>query len=297
MDTVLDHTRPELPWSFLRHHTIKDQLHPVRPPQIQIVPNDFLEELPPTQGTIEDLRQADFHLPDRQVPIVACLPVFPSQRKRNLLQPLAEHPVDIFRTQRIADLLQCFRLGTGQKSVIQSFVLDLPFLQLPFGPFVPVQAQLRTPRRVAADFDKQRPEVLVIDVEVVVIDVDRFVAIELELSVDLLPVERLRLLLRHTDEDNSVSHLPLPSEVVGNVILSLFMPELIDWHLFAIGLRFDRLAEFLRNLSKNHRRRHRFPQLAAHEHHQPQSCRQLADVAVEVETIQALNFQCDVPIQ
>ena len=34
-----------LPRRLLGHHPVEDQLHPVRPPQIQIVANDFLEEL------------------------------------------------------------------------------------------------------------------------------------------------------------------------------------------------------------------------------------------------------------
>src|SRR5664279_6066568 len=49
----------------------------------QIVANDLFEELPPTQGPVEDLRQTDFHLPDRQVPLVARLSVFRPQGKWN----------------------------------------------------------------------------------------------------------------------------------------------------------------------------------------------------------------------
>src|SRR5208283_1003077 len=71
MHTLLDHTRLKLAGRLLRHYPIKDQLHTVRSPQIQIVANDLFEELAPTQGTVEDLRQTDFHLPDRQVPVVA----------------------------------------------------------------------------------------------------------------------------------------------------------------------------------------------------------------------------------
>src|ERR1019366_4114382 len=105
MHTFLDHTRPKLTGRLLRHHAIEDHLPPVRPPQIQIVANDLFEELTPAQGTVEDLRQTDFHLPDRQVPVVARLPVFRPQGKRNPPQPLAKHPVDVLRPQPVADLL------------------------------------------------------------------------------------------------------------------------------------------------------------------------------------------------
>ena len=43
MHTVLDHSCPRL--AGLRHHTIEDQLHPVRPTQIQVVAYGFFEEL------------------------------------------------------------------------------------------------------------------------------------------------------------------------------------------------------------------------------------------------------------
>jgi hypothetical protein len=76
MHAILDHPRPKLAGRFLRYHTVEDQLHPVGPPQVQIVTNDFFEKLTPAQRAIEDLRQTDFHLPNRESPIVSCLPVF-----------------------------------------------------------------------------------------------------------------------------------------------------------------------------------------------------------------------------
>jgi len=56
---------------------------------------------------------------------------------------------------------------------------------------MPVQAELDSPRRVAAYLDEKRTELFVVDIEVVVVDVDRLVTVELELSVDLLPLNAL----------------------------------------------------------------------------------------------------------
>src|ERR1017187_3945430 len=39
------------------------------------------------------------------------------------------------------------------------------------------------------------------------------------------------------------------------------------------------------------------PNLEAHEHRQPRSCCQLADVAIEIKTVEALHFQRDVPVK
>jgi hypothetical protein len=54
---------------------------------------------------------------------------------------------------------------------------------------VSVQAELDSPRCVAAYPDEERTEVFVINVEIVVVDVDRLVTVELELSVDLPPLK------------------------------------------------------------------------------------------------------------
>jgi hypothetical protein len=90
-------------------------------------------------------------------------------------QPLPEQPLDLLLSRCIAHLLELFRLGTGMKTV-ERLVTDPALVQLPFGPLMAVDAQLDSPRRVAADFDKQRSEVLVVNVvnvEVVVIRTSR----------------------------------------------------------------------------------------------------------------------------
>lgn len=66
--TILNHPGAELTRRFLLHHPVEDPLHAIRAPQIQIVADHFFEEVPAAQGTVEDLRQALLHLPDRQVP-------------------------------------------------------------------------------------------------------------------------------------------------------------------------------------------------------------------------------------
>ena len=70
---------------------------------------------------------------------------------------------------------------------------------------MPVQAELDSPRRVAAYLDEKRTEVFVVDIEVGVVDVDRPVPVELEPSVHLPSVEGLGFLLCHPNEDNAVA--------------------------------------------------------------------------------------------
>ena len=159
-----------------------------------------------------------------------------------------------------------------------------------------VEAQLDSPRRIAAHFQKQRPEVHVVDVEVVMVDVNRLVAVELKLSVDLCAVERFRLLLRHTNEDDLVPHPAPPPKVVGDIVLAFLVIELINRNLLPLRLSLHRFAELLRHLAQHHRRRNRFSQLHSHERHQATRCRQSAHVSIQVQPVQALNFQGDVSV-
>ena len=69
---------------------------------------------------------------------------------------------------------------------------------------MPVQAQLGSPRRIAAHFQEQRPEIGVVDVEVVMVHVDGLVPRELELPIDLLALKCLRLLLCDADKDDAI---------------------------------------------------------------------------------------------
>src|ERR1041384_5913155 len=95
-----------------------------------------------------------------------------------------------------------------------------------------VQTQLGRPRRVAAHFEKQRAEVRIIDVEVVMIDVNRLVASEQELPVDLPALESLDLLLRQSHEYHPIADLPFPPEIVGDIILTFLVVELVEGNAF-----------------------------------------------------------------
>jgi len=142
-------------------------------------------------------------------------------------------------------IMELTRIGAGEKSVIQGFVGDLPFLQLPFGPFVTVEAQFHAPPRIAANFDEDGSEVGVVDIEIVVVDVHGLVAVELKLPVYLLPIERLRLLLCHADEYDAVADLPLAAELVGDVVLPFLVMELVKRYGIALRQGLYRIAESL----------------------------------------------------
>lgn len=135
------------------------------------------------------------------------------------------------------------------------------------------------------------------DVEVVVMDLDRMVAVELELPVDLLAVEGLRFLLRHPHEYAAVSHVAAAPETVGNIVFPLFVPEMLSRNAFLFGQCSHSFAKLLRDLPQYHGRRNRLPQLTPPAQDQARPGRQLADVAVQLQTVQTLHLQSDMAVE
>ena len=140
-------------------------------------------------------------------------------------------------------------------------------------------------------------EVGVINVEIVVIHVDALVARELEPPVDFLALESLCFLLRHADEDDSIAYAALLPNSVGELVLALFVVELVDGDLLPLRHCLHRLAELFGYLPQYHRRRDRLAQLLSHEGHQPARRRQWPDVTIQVQPVQTLHFQRDVSLQ
>lgn len=108
---------------------------------------------------------------------------------------------------------------------------------------MPVQAQLGCPRRITAYLQEQRSELGIVKVEVVVVHVNRLVARELELPVDLLALKCLRLFLCDSNEDDAVAHPALLPNSVGDVILALPVIELVDRDLLPLRQRLYRIPK------------------------------------------------------
>src|ERR1041385_2999128 len=160
-----------------------------------------------------------------------------------------------------------------------------------------VQAQLDSPWRVAAHLHEQRPKVFVVDVEVVVVDVNRLVAVKLELSVHLLAAEGLGFLLCYADEHHAFSRASLATNPVGDVVLLLLMRESMDRDLLPLRHLLDCIPKLFGDLAQHHRRWDWLAPLLAHEGHQTSRSRQTTDISVQVEAVQTLHLQGDVTVQ
>lgn len=114
-----------------------------------------------------------FHLPHGQLPVVSRRPIRKSQRERNPPEPFTKEQIYLLRAQRIADLLQLLRIVTASEAVIERLTFYAGFLQLPFRPFMAVDTDFDSPRCVTAHLYEDRSEVLVINMEIVLLQIDR----------------------------------------------------------------------------------------------------------------------------
>ena len=97
----------------LRDPAVKEELQAMGPARVQVLTHHLFKEFSPLLRAIEDLGQAHLHLPDRQLPVVAGLPILRTQGQRQAVQPLEEQALDVLRTLR--SQVSCSFLRSAQE--------------------------------------------------------------------------------------------------------------------------------------------------------------------------------------
>src|SRR5205807_312196 len=103
---------------------IENQLHLVGSSDIQVLANDFLEEDPAGDRTIQDLGQRELGLQHRDLIPVTGLPVFPRKWMRQLAEPFPQQAIDLLPRQAVAERLNSFGIVARQDAVIQRLITD-----------------------------------------------------------------------------------------------------------------------------------------------------------------------------
>ena len=152
----------------------KEQLDLTGSPEVEILANDRLEELAASQRTGEDLGHTDFHLEDRQLIGEPGGAMGGRQGQGELGLPPGEDGLDLGRRKRVARLLHRCRIGTPQEAIVQGGETAALPGELALGPLMPVEPDLDGVGGVATDLDKGGAPLRVQEINVVVIDVDRF---------------------------------------------------------------------------------------------------------------------------
>ena len=88
--TAGNHSRTKLARGAAADSTIKNQLHLTGPADIQILPNDFLEEGPPGDRAVQNLGERKLGLQNRDLLPVTGLPIFGGKWVRQLAEPFPQ---------------------------------------------------------------------------------------------------------------------------------------------------------------------------------------------------------------
>ena len=76
-----------------------------RAPQVEVFPNDFFEQMPSGQWSVEDSSAGEFRLQDGNPVIVTCFMILAVKRIRQSVQPFVCQRLDFGFVQFIEDLL------------------------------------------------------------------------------------------------------------------------------------------------------------------------------------------------
>src|SRR3970282_953165 len=151
----------------------KQQPDAVRASEIKVLPDHGLEEVAALHGTIEDLGQTDFELADGEAMVVSRRALVCGHRPRQPLRPAVKEGLDVDGAESIASGLQGSGIGAGEKSIVEAFEANAIATEALLDPLMTVETELHGIGQIRADFQKRRPPVLIVHVEVIVVDGNR----------------------------------------------------------------------------------------------------------------------------
>src|SRR6266545_3055011 len=299
---VLDHAGAEgarsRVWPSAHDPSVEEKLDTVWSSEVEVLPDDLLEELATRKRSPENLGKAELHLPDREAVRVAGGTVLAGEGVGQPGEPTTEEQVHVIWAERIADLLQRLGLLAGQKSVVERLEADSLLAELLFDPLVAVEAHAHTEGHVRRELDEAGAPVAIQDVEVVMVDryrraeevkpSDRAV-----LAATRLGAEGAVVLLGNPDEHDAFASTE-PSELLASdVVLPLVGCELHDGDAIKEGELLDGRDEPFRHLPEKRWRRQWVLAVDAQEIGKLVGLLQHLDVAAQVEPIDALDLERD----
>src|SRR5712691_12761325 len=149
---------------------IEDELDLVRPAEVEVLADDFLEEDTTAGRPIQHLGQGKLGLQDREIVAVSRLSVLPGEGVRQPTQPLPRQGLDLLRGKAVADGLRSLHVLAGEDPVVQGLEGDALVVELLLEVLVAIEAQLPVVREVRAELQEEGSEVCVQTVEVEMVD-------------------------------------------------------------------------------------------------------------------------------
>jgi len=104
-DAFGNDSRPEAARRSSTHFTIKNKLYLTGATDVEILPDNLLEEHAPCNGTIEHLSEGELRWQDRDFLTVPSPAISRRKRMRQLPQPFPEKSIDFLRLEPVANRL------------------------------------------------------------------------------------------------------------------------------------------------------------------------------------------------
>ena len=156
--------------SRFAHFARKDQLHGFGSAQIDVLPDDLLEKLPPMPRAIPNLSERKLRLQHREPVAIAGLSVGHRIGVRQRCEPFAEKSLDLLFIETLGDALRRRRVPATQEPVVERFEFDAARGQLLVEILVPLDAELARIGKVGAELDEEGSKVFVHAVKIIVVN-------------------------------------------------------------------------------------------------------------------------------
>lgn len=296
VDAVRDDPRAEFARSVSPDFPFKEELDTFGPAKVNVFSNHFFEEFPTMDRALKDLGPGNFKLPYRNFVGVSRGLIFRGEGIWEACGPLAVEGLDVLRAQFIADFLKSLGIRAGQKSVIEALVGDLPLLELPLGPFVSVDDEFDWKGAIGANLEHDRSKVLIVNVEIVMLDVDRFSGqlVVHPFTGALGAFERNRPLLSRPHKDNGVGLWVLRPHLIPDLVLVVFRLELNRGKVLSFHKILDCPDVGSCDLLKEHGGRNRLMTMLDEKSRKLTPSLKYWDIAVQVNAVHGLDIKTDV---
>ncbi len=266
---------------------------------VEILSNDLFEEDAAGHGSIEYLRERKLGLQDGELIEHPSLSIGVRERMREPTQPLPQQSIDLLGRQLVADLLSRGGISTRQHTVIESLEGDALLGQLAFEILVPVDAELRVVREIAAELQEERTEVVIDAIEVVLVDhrggihEPRVRCAGRRIASALGP-NNACLLLRLADVEHAFVLGERAQIVLREFVLPFTGAELNEPKVVLLHVPLDGVDEALGHRRHQRGRRELHSSMLAEEPGDPAGVLEFLDVDIEVHPIDAFERQRDV---
>jgi hypothetical protein len=152
------------------HPPVEDQLHVVGSAEVEVLADDLLEEDPSGDGAVQHLGQGALRLQDGEVVAIARRAVLRGKGLRQPCQPFAQQGVDTFGSETIGQGLGALGMGTTAQPVGQGLESDAFLGELAVDVLMTIEAEPATVGEVGAELQEEQAEIGVHGVDVVLVD-------------------------------------------------------------------------------------------------------------------------------